>query len=180
LTGEPLTEDHSRPALYVGDDEKSDQARQHNNTDGLAWRSLLSYGRLSEYEMDPEAQAVNVAIRESRHESLFMLLGFTLFAVVPSLAYLVAPLTDDTKSATQLAMSPTSLVVSLTATIMWFLGVWKSRFLDCNWVLFGIETVVLLMVCILSAYGVGALLSQLLPTYLLKVAISSTTSEHEL
>ena len=45
---------------------------------------------------------------------------------------------------------------------MWCLGVWKSTFLDGNWLLFGIEAVVVLLLCILSAYVVGWILTTLL------------------
>jgi hypothetical protein len=70
------------------------------------------------------------------------------------------------------------LVVSMTAGIMWSLGVWKSRFLDCNWMLFGIEAVVVMLICIMSAYSVGALLNHVFLSsfeYAL-TSIPSTTS----
>jgi hypothetical protein len=98
------------------------------------------------------------------------MLGFSIFAIVPSLIFWYAPVGatvlstgDDTsvpESSDENSMiSPVTLVVSMTAGIMWSLGVWKSRFLDCNWMLFGIETVVVMLICIMSAYSVGALLN---------------------
>jgi hypothetical protein len=185
LTGDSLqgTEESdpvASPALpdFVGGDAS------HNNNNNNKNTRNKSYGRLSEYEMDPDAQAVDVAVKESRHESLFMMLGFSIFSIVPSLIFWwCAPIaattssslaTPSTSTATnssssdhvttfdtgnQVLVSPITLVVSLVAAIMWCLGVWKSRFLDFNWMLFGIETVVVLLVCIMSAYGLGALLS---------------------
>lgn len=41
------------------------------------------------------------------------------------------------------------------------LDVITSQFFDSNWILFGIETVVVLMVCVLTAYALGSGLSHL-------------------
>jgi hypothetical protein len=202
LTGDALpgTESHLQSTLpdFVGGDASNKNA-------GLPFRVFPSYGRLSEYEMDPDAQAVNAAVRESRHEAIFMMLGFSIFAIVPSVIFWCAPVTaavlstatavaaaatsgDDninnmepesvTAEHGHVLVSPITLVVSVTAGIMWCLGVWKSQFLDCNWMLFGIETVVVMLVCITSAYSVGALLNHVFLSsfeFLLTV-IDSTTS----
>ena len=41
---------------------------------------------------------------------------------------------------------------------------WKNQFLDSEyWILFGIETIVVLLVCMVSAYGIGALLCHFFP-----------------
>jgi len=174
---------------FVGGDNKN-----HMQNHGFT-----SYGRLSEYEMDPEAVGINVAVQESRRESFFMMLGFSLFAVLPSLMFLYAPVlsgnsstlstamssaasaavnTDDDalKEQDPILLSPVSVVVSLTACIMWCLGVWKSRFLDSNWMLFGIETVVVLLVCTMSAFWLGALLNLLFLSdeYTLSAAAATT------
>ncbi|CAB9512341.1 expressed unknown protein [Seminavis robusta] len=156
-----------------------------NNGSFLSWK-FPSYGqRINELdeEIDPEAAFVGSAMTESRREGLFMMMGFSLFAVVPSLIYLIVPMviappssSSSSSSATHDnggATSATSVVVTTAAAVMWCLGVWKSRFLDSNWVLFGIETVVVLLVCIGAAYGLGALLSVCFPG--LAVTISSTS-----
>jgi hypothetical protein len=184
LTGDTLpgTDSEVQPTLpdFVGGDSSHNNGNNHKNNN-----KKELYGRLSEYEMDPDAQAVNAAVREARHEALFMMLGFSLFAIVPSLIFWWAPVDADTDDDSVPAVShghafvsPVTLWVSVTAGIMWCLGVWKSRFLDCNWMLFGIETVVVMLICIMSAYGVGALLNHVfLPSFEYALtSIPSTTS----
>jgi hypothetical protein len=147
------------------------------------WRS---YGRLTDLEriMDPDSASIHSATLESRKESFFMMLGFSLFAVVPSLIYTWVPAillgshdNDPTINVSHMPINPNALVICLTSCVMAVLGVWKSRFLDSNWLLFGIETVLVLWVCIACAYGVGALLNKIfLPdNYLLQVAKTETT-----
>ena len=110
-----------------------------------------------------------------------MMMGFSLFAVVPSLIYLIVPIvvsppdvTVKAHAETGDATSATSMIVTIAAAVMWCLGVWKSQFLDSNWILFGIETVVVLLVCIGAAYGLGALLSACFPNIAITVASTST------
>lgn len=65
--------------------------------------------------------------------------------------------------------SQLELRAELTFTIF-FLWAQQARFLDSNWLMFGIEAVVVLMVCIGAAYGVGALLNYLfLPDYVVQI-----------
>ena len=130
--------------------------------------------------MDPDAYAVKAATAEARTESISMLFGFSLFSVVPSLIYTLVPAMlfgshdEGGGSMPHSVVNPNTLVITLTACVMWCLGVWKSRFLDSNWLLFGVETVLVLLLCIAVAYGLGALLNKLfLPAdYLLEVADS--------
>ena len=138
-----------------------------------SWK-FPSYGQFNEMEHDPEAGVVNVVMRESQMEGLFMMISFAVFATIPSLLWLILPdiLLDrhaestasqhPTQSSNGQTISLPSLVVSITAIIMWCLGVWKSQFMDSNWIIFGIETVVVLLICVMSAYGVGAALSSAL------------------
>lgn len=122
---------------------------------------------------DLEQSHVKVVYQESQKEGIFMMLGFASFALVPSLLWLVLPLWFDTEfispSASSSSMSYAgvddgesvnvpSLIILILSGIVWFLGVWKSRFVDSNWVVFGVETIAVLIVCISSAYGIAALL----------------------
>ena len=116
-----------------------------------------------------------------------MMIGFALFANLPSLLWLVLPcllVTEPTSAGTSLAthvatkaatglvtttttaaatsqsmggqvISLSSLVVSISGIVMWFLGVWKSRFMNSNWIMSGVENVVVLLACVMAAYGVG-------------------------
>ena len=52
-------------------------------------------------------------------------------------------------------ISLSSVVVSICGIVMWFLGVWKSRFMNSNWIMSGVENVVVLLACVMAAYGVG-------------------------
>jgi hypothetical protein len=119
-----------------------------------------SYGQFDEMNQDPEAANVNMVVKESQREGIFMMVGFATFAVIPSLLWLYIPLVVDAKSRDTISLP--SLITSIIAIIMWCLGVWKSHFLDFNWIMFGIETVIVLFICVLSAYGVGLLSRYLL------------------
>jgi Na+-transporting methylmalonyl-CoA/oxaloacetate decarboxylase gamma subunit len=157
------------------------------------WQHYPSYGQLGESDMDPTAYVVHSAEAESRKESLCMMLGFSLFAVIPSLIYTWVPTilfgshdsagihVNPSSQHVAAFVNPNTLVISLTACVMWCLGVWKSRFLDSNWLMFGIETVLVLLVCITVAYGLGALLNRIfLPNdYLLEVVKQVTPVESE-
>jgi hypothetical protein len=147
---------------------------------------------LTEYEMDQDQYTVQSLGAESVKESLCMMLGFSLFAVVPSLIFTLVPTlllgpatgmpassTDGTTTAAT-TIHPSTLVLFLTASVMWCLGIWKSRFLDSNWMLYGIETVGVLLICMACAYSLGALLNHLfLPDdYVLQVVPHVTNLDH--
>jgi len=113
-------------------------------------------------------------VTESQREGLFMMVGFSMFAVVPSLLWLFFPIwvgTDPSLPASQRAASGSSdavslasLIVTLSATTIGFLGAWKAKFLDPdNWLLFGIQTIIVLLICVASSFGVGKLCAKLLP-----------------
>jgi hypothetical protein len=189
------------------------QAQSHRRT------SYPSYGRLTEYEMDPDTYTAQTMTNESRKESCCMMMGFVLFAVVPSIIYTLVPTilfgpqhdaagihfssifdqhqdsstsvstaqsgsthvdssisssmgtssstTTTTTAAgpttTAVMMNPNTIIIVATASIMWCLGVWKSRFIVSsskrNWFIFGVETVMVLIICIVCAYGVGTILN---------------------
>jgi hypothetical protein len=138
-----------------------------------SWK-FPSYGQFNEMDHDPDAGNVNMVVKESQREGFFMMVGFVCFSIVPSLLWLFLPLWITPPAASASAHAATaaqaggqaislpSVIISIMAVIMWFLGVWKSRFLDSNWIMFGIETVVVLLLCVMSAYGVGLSLSYLL------------------
>lgn len=154
----------------------ADQDLGRGNGNFVLWK-LPSYSQhVNELdnEIDPEASVVGAAMEESRREGLFMMIGFSVFAVVPSVIFLICPMlvsthehgTTELHSDAQLyggRTSATSIVVTTAAAIMWCLGVWKSRFLDSNWMLFGIETVVVMLVCIAAAFCVGSMLRAWFP-----------------
>ena len=134
---------------------------------GLSWK-FPSYGRFNETEDDPESHVVSAIWKDSQIEGFFMMLGFSTFAMIPSLLWLLLPhllIPDSTIIIESSIASPTkmngqvislpSLVVSVSGVLMWFLGGWKSRYLDSNWIMSGIENVLVLLICVLSAYGVG-------------------------
>ena len=111
-------------------------------------------------DLDDHDQHPWAVLAESRKEGLFMLLGFATFAILPSLLWLWFPLLlpadedEDTSS-----LLPTLLIFIFIAIIMWILGVWKSHYYfhhhNKYWLLFGLETVLVLMVCVGVSYSVG-------------------------
>ena len=155
----------------------SDPATDFDGTGGFlgsfaSWTFPLHYNSERNTHRDLELRNVRVVYNESQKEGLFMLLGFASFATIPSLLWLLLPMwfdSDLTSSSTSSAASHVivdngesvnvpSLIILLLSTIVWFLGVWKSQFVDSNWVVFGLETVAVLIVCISSAYGIAAFL----------------------
>jgi hypothetical protein len=155
-----------------------------------SWK-FPSYSQLNSGHFDSELGQAQVACRESQKEGICMMFGFAIFAVVPSLLWLLLPLwihgqptgsssatTTMSKSATQLhantafatssasdsslqqqhseLVSVPTLILLILSTLIWFLGVWKSRFvIDSNWIVFGMETIAVLLVCVFSAYSVA-------------------------
>lgn len=124
-----------------------------------------SFGQFNDYELDPEATSVKLALGESRKEGFVMMLSFALFSVLPSLIFLwlSTVMNVSVKHRASGGTSVTSIAVSLTSFIMLLLGIWKSTFSDSHWVWFGIETVVVLWMCTLSAYFIGFGLSVGIP-----------------
>ena len=229
LTGDALSAGGSLPHPNYHDSDEHENLMYHeNDTDGAISPGPLpphqqqqpsqrrtsypSYGRLTEYEMDPDTYTAQTMTNESRKESCCMMMGFVLFAVVPSIIYTLVPTImfgpqhdaagirfssflfhhpDGTASVTSTASSahddaspaladkistttteaatvammlnPNTIIIVCTASIMWCLGVWKSRFVMShnkrNWFIFGIETVMVLIICIVCAYGVGTVLN---------------------
>ncbi|GAX17767.1 hypothetical protein FisN_24Hh166 [Fistulifera solaris] len=114
------------------------------------------HGRQREFPMDPDTATVTQANREARKESFFMMVGFSSFAVLPSLLLQWVPtLLNSNLDHKSTSVHPETMIVSIMAITMWLLGIWKSRFLDSNWFMFGVEAVLVLVVCIAAAYLVG-------------------------
>ena len=228
-TGSPATSDHRHQGIDIASEEHEHLLYHDNDTDGAIspgpvsqhhpqqshrYTSYPSYGRLTEYEMDPDTYTAQTMTNESRKESCCMMLGFVLFAVVPSIIYTLVPTilfgpkndaagihfssifvqhydattttssssnthddtslssTDESSFTTPasagtatvaMMMNPNTIIIVCTASIMWCLGVWKSRFVMSsnkrNWFVFGVETVMVLIICIVCAYGVGTVLN---------------------
>jgi len=138
-----------------------------------SWKFALHCNSDRDSHRDFEVGHVQVVCQESQKEAFCMMIGFASFAIVPSLLWLILPLWFDTDSNSSRASSSSmsyadvddsesvnvpSLIILILSVIVWCLGVWKSRFVDSNWVGFGLETIAVLMVCISSAYGIAALL----------------------
>lgn len=97
-----------------------------HDTNPVETKTLLSaeysYGQFNEWEHDPDAACVQVAVAESRTEALVMFTAFSLFGSVPSVLYYgVAQL----EGANQQGMSASSAAITLTCVCMWCLGMWK-------------------------------------------------------
>jgi hypothetical protein len=176
-------------SLCAGPDEGEEEREEHygaappprtiNSLSGFGSWKFSSYGQFNEMEHDPEQANVNMVVKESQREGIFMMIGFATFAVIPSLLWLYLPLVIQPTTHTAAereAISPSSLIITITATIMWCLGIWKSYILDSNGIMFGIETVIVLLICIVSAYGVGLLLAYCLGDSLELLALSNKSN----
>jgi len=154
--------------MFVGGDDNGNLNNAPNafggtNSGGVDYGALgqfRSYGQFNEIEHDPEAAAVTASTQESQKESIVMFLAFALFAAVPGTAFLLIGMMLGNNTE---AVSVTSMSIFSNSIIMLLLGIWKSKFYDSNWVMFGIETVVVLLICIMTAFFLGVALSSLLP-----------------
>jgi hypothetical protein len=140
-----------------------------------SWK-FPSYGRLQSGEFDAENMQTQAILKESQKEGIFMMMGFSTFAVLPSLLWLLLPFLfpapatsthaktlSSTSSSSVSASSPMvalpSAILLILSVVVWCLGVWKSRFVDSNWMVFGMETIAVLLVCVFSAYSVAMILA---------------------
>ena len=149
-----------------------------------------SMPRLSETSLllDPVTAAVSQAASDARKEALCMMLGFGLFSLVPSLVLHGVVLlfqgdnVDHIQDDAGFAMSahPNVLSMILIGSVMWVLGVWKSRFVDSHWLVYAVETVVVWMLCLACAYFVGSLLKAVLLTkgFTLQVMPAVASASH--
>jgi hypothetical protein len=190
------------PDLFVSVLTGDAWAAVEPDTTGNLLHNRSALERRLEAMNDPEAYAIHQADREARKESLGMMFGFALLALVPSLVYGCLPdppvsaadsnhalylqtsdahgrflsslYPADTSSSTADASStmlvnPNTLVVLVTTMVMGCLGIWKSTFVDGNWLMFAIEAIVVLWVCMALAYALGlGLNAWWLPDYVMQ------------
>mmetsp|Transcript_870 Transcript_870/g.2008 ORF Transcript_870/g.2008 Transcript_870/m.2008 type:complete len:631 (-) Transcript_870:1243-3135(-) len=198
LVGDSLLSSGIQDALL---DERTDDGYQHQEQGSMysdpatdfdgggaffgsfgSWNLPLHYDSDRGVHRNVEEGHVQVVYHESQKEGFFMMMGFSSFAVVPSLLWLFLPhwfnIQASIRSKRQLPSSPSyaglddgesvnipSLIILILSGVVWCLGVWKSRFVDSNWIVFGLETIAVLLVCISSAYGIAALLVHVLGLY---------------
>jgi len=119
------------------------------------------------------------SLSECQAEGFVMMFAFCLFSVVPSLVFAFVPIyinpngalfpsstinytshgSDNIHSnSVDSGTSAASVTLTITSLIMILLGTWKSRFFSSSWVVFGIETVIVLILCIVSAFLLGSAL----------------------
>lgn len=117
-----------------------------------------SYSEFSDLHQDPDVKTLSEIMTDSRMESLFMMLSFGSFSVIPSLLYTFVTYAASFFNATQ-AHNIDAVAISasfgVTSILMFLLGMWKSRFYSSNWCMFGVETVGVFAVCITCAFLVG-------------------------
>lgn len=137
-----------------------------------------------EYEQDPDDVELNDAFMEGWYEGIFMMIAFCVFSILPSLIFTYIPSMVKTEHLQYSHQSynkyhnyhssynnkyynqtttnnPYCVMVSIfvLSVVMIALGIWKSRFFQSSWVVFGIETVLVLYLSLGSAYGIGYALS---------------------
>ena len=87
-----------------------------------------SYSEFSDLHQDPDVKTFSEIMSESRLESLFMMLSFGSFSVIPSLVYTFAPYiahvlgVANGRSMDTMAIS---VSVAVTSIVMFMLGAWK-------------------------------------------------------
>jgi len=134
--------------------------------------------QFDEFGDHSERHILKLTMKNSLNEGLSIMLAFCLFSVLPSLIYISVlkflpcrhPPTQSysfsndnlTEDRSVSPISPISVSVTCGSLIMLLLGIWKSSFFQSNWVVFGIETVLVLYFCLFSAYVIGFCLSNVI------------------
>ena len=158
-SAENLRSHGSAGALGVA---RTELGSPHSGGTTLGGRSSLhygSYGQFNEFRDDPDKAALNEAVQEGWHEGIVMMLSFSAFSVVPSLCFLLSSLWfPDNQEPGYPGTSQVTVAVSMLSTVMLLLGIWKSRFFDSHWILFGLEAVFVLLASLTTAYCIGAAL----------------------
>lgn len=133
----------------------------------------------TDYDEDPDEVELNTAVMEGWHEGIFMMLAFCSFSILPSLIFSYVP--HIFMSSNHQQFNPYNLSyknyynepyysaanntysniisISILSVIMICLGIWKSQFFQSSWIIFGIETVLVLYLSLGTAYGLGHILS---------------------
>lgn len=98
-------------------------------------------------------------------EGLIMMLTFAIFAVVPAIAHVYIPRFWNSRQGHKLEdeldiayLHPLTVTMSCLTVVMLILGIWKSRFFGSSWFMFGLETVLVLYLCVFTAYSIGVCL----------------------
>ena len=82
-----------------------------------------SYGQFNEWDHDPDAASVFVAVAESQTEAIVMFLAFSIFGSLPAVLYYGVSQLEAADQ--QQGMSARSAAMTLTCICMWCLGIWK-------------------------------------------------------
>ena len=138
---------------------------------GLRTSPYLTYDDIEEGEGTCCSSSI---LSECWSEGSVMMLSFSLFSLLPGFMYGFVPLMIHPDMANlqpngdfvryDTGMSCASLAMTALSIIILLLGVWKSKFFGAGWITFGIEAVFVLMICMLSAYGLGMGISHVLGT----------------
>jgi len=100
-------------------------------------------------------------IKDSWNEAWMMMVSFSFFSVFPAMVYSLfdkqsLPIKDNIHQ--EQGINPLTATIAFNSFIMFLLGVWKSKFFSSNWIFFGIETVLVLLLCIMASHGLGVFL----------------------
>lgn len=165
-----------------GNNHQQQQQQGYNPMD--SYDSALMNYETFENENGYNASSL-FSLTECQAEGFVMMFAFCLFSIVPSLVFAFVPIyinpngeilpsgmsrdyysnhgsytgyLNNGTSAASSGTSAASVTLTITSFIMVLLGTWKSRFFSSSWVVFGIETVIVLILCIVSAYMLGSFL----------------------
>jgi len=100
-------------------------------------------------------------VKDSWNEALMMMISFSFFSIFPALVYSLfdkESLHVNHNMNKEQGTNPLTATIAFNSFIMFLLGVWKSKFFSSNWILFGVETVLVLLLCIMASYGLGVFL----------------------
>lgn len=127
---------------------------------GMAGESGLNHemhGETSGYFADPTKDQPET-VAESRLEGLLMMSSFSTFSAIPSLIYTLLPPMVNLFAADGVAHFDglvKILSVSIAATVMFLLGVWKSHFYSSNWFSCGLRNIGVFVICVATGYSFG-------------------------
>jgi len=102
----------------------------------------------------PEANHV----QESFREGVVMFLSFATFGALPLLGYVIIPILYPNLGESELFAS----ACIVTGIVLFFMGVIKSKFCAKDWIMCGVETLLLGGACATVAYTLGQLIDSLI------------------
>ena len=152
------------PLGIAGDDNMyaSDSSVEHDLPHKRVNSGMGRFNAFSDSDYADDAMGTCGVIAESINEGLVMSIAFCFASIIPALIHIFVPLylnalyDGANVDYANEGLHPTTLTMSLLILVMFLLGFWKSKFFEANYIVFGIEAALVLLLCIFSALFIGS------------------------